>query len=81
MINSILNRGDRFLQKDSIRRNNQYSIISIQELYERPGQIINKDIYQLDDDYDIELKNNLQEMYDYVKVNLSAWKFFKRWYN
>lgn len=60
---------------------NMCSVISIQELYERPGKITNKHICEEEETGgDWKLRDYTQELYDYVLVNHLAWKYFKRWY-
>ena len=52
-------------------------------IYNRPGKIINSSLISPDsfNKYKYELKENLQEFYDYIVINSSAWKYISSWYN
>jgi len=57
------------------------SVISITELYDRPDRINNSEICEYSDEYlAFTLKNNVQELYDYIRVNHLVWRYIKRWY-
>ena len=56
-----------------------YAVLDIDDLYKRPGKIINKDIVIAHDDK-VYLRPNLQEIYDYVTVDFESWFLLKEWY-
>ena len=49
--------------------------IDTQDLYVRPGKIINKDICEINLLGDYSLKSSMQEIYDYVTVWGAAWGY------
>lgn len=56
-------------------------MISITDLYEKPDRICNSDICEFDQEYqEFVLKNEVQELYDYISINPLVWKYVKRWY-
>lgn len=54
--------------------------MSIRDFYERPGKIINVNISEPSEADYFCVKPNLQEAYDYVKVNEHVWNYLKEWY-
>lgn len=58
----------------------KYALFHTEEAYERPGKIWNNKIASLAKDGSVKLKDNLQEIYDYVKVNEEAWSYLKAWF-
>ena len=57
------------------------STISQNEIYSRPGPIINKSLCKIRSNGKYVLNKDLQIVYDYVSVNEKAWKYLKNWYN
>jgi hypothetical protein len=59
-----------------------------EEIYKRPGKVENKQIGKLDSkllvrensNKRVTLKENLQEIYDYVTVDHESWVLLKQWY-
>ncbi|CAI2361057.1 unnamed protein product [Moneuplotes crassus] len=56
------------------------------QVYSKPGKIINKDlvrIYHCLDSHEekIALKSSVQEVYDYIKVDKRCWELLKSWYD
>lgn len=58
----------------------KYALFLTEEAYEKPGKISNNKIASIAKDGSVKLRDNLQEIYDYVKVNEEAWSYLKAWY-
>jgi hypothetical protein len=56
------------------------AVMLTEDMYKRPGKIINKEIVTFSENGMFKLKDNLQELYDYIKVNEQAWEQLKDWY-
>ena len=61
--------------------NSRLSTISQNELYTRPGPIINKPICVKKSDGKFKFNSNLEPVYDYIEVNQKAWEYLKQWYS
>lgn len=76
---NTVDNGSKNSDKSLDGLNVHYSILDLDEVYKKPGKIINKNIVHFTKDR-VYLKPNLQEIYDYVIVDYKAWHYLKEWY-
>ncbi|CAI2363580.1 unnamed protein product [Moneuplotes crassus] len=55
--------------------------MNTEDLYEKPENICNKKIAELDEKGEFQIKSDCCESYDYVLVNINIWDYLKRWYD